>query len=194
MDCYREVGDLVHEGYCRHNLSIVYLPQGRLNEALEVERQALEGFQRAGHRRGEAMTLNGIGWMLGLGGEHEQALAYGQRALTVQIQDGQCEASILDTIARAHYHLGQYQPAQHYYRKVVDLCRQVGNRHDEAVALAHLGNTHDAADEPEMARDAWQRTLDIIETLDHLPSRSGKTGYKRLPDAESLLAKLQQLD
>ncbi|MFG1687836.1 BTAD domain-containing putative transcriptional regulator [Nonomuraea sp. NPDC049269] len=190
---YRRLGDPVHEAYCHHNLDIVFTSQGRRQDALESARQALEGFRHAGDQRGEAIALNALGWIHVQAGEYEQALVYSQRALAIprHTRDWQCQASILDTIAGAHHHLAQYQLAQDYYREVVDLCQQVGNRHDGAVALAHLGDSHDAAGEPELARDAWQQALDIIETLDHQSSGLGASdGYKKLPDVESLRAKL----
>jgi tetratricopeptide (TPR) repeat protein len=194
---YRELDDLVHEGYCRHNLSMVYSAQGRQHEALDNERSTLEIFQRAGHLRGEAIALNMIGGELNAIGEHEQALLHGQQALILhrQTEEWQRDSYILDTVADAHYHLGQYQLAQDCYRQAADVCQQIGNRHEEAALLAHLGDAHHAAEEPELARDAWQQALNIVETFDRLgPGLLASDGNKRLPDVEPLRAKLRQLD
>ena len=194
---YRELDDLVHEGYCRHNLSMVYSAQGRQHEALDNERSTLEIFQRAGHLRGEAIALNMIGGELNAIGEHEQALLHGQQALILhrQTEEWQRDSYILDTVADAHYHLGHYQLAQDCYRQAAGVCQQIGNRHEEAALLAHLGDAHHAAEEPELARDAWQQALNIVETFDRLgPGLLASDGNKRLPDVEPLRAKLRQLD
>jgi hypothetical protein len=75
------------------------------------------------------------------------------------------------------------------------VCQQIGNRHEEAALLAHLGDAHHAAEEPELARDAWQQALNIVETFDRLgPGLLASDGNKRLPDVEPLRAKLRQPD
>ena len=193
LDGYRELGDLVHEGYCRHNLSLVYSSQGRHDEVLDNEKRTVEIFQRAGHLRGEAIALNTIGGELNAIGEYEEALLYAQRGLSLhrQTKEWQRESYFLDTIAYAHYHLGHYQLSQEYYRQALDLCQQIGNRQEVAAVLANLGDVYYAAKETELARNAWQHALNIVETLDHIdPGIIAADGTRRLPDIEPLRAKL----
>jgi hypothetical protein len=57
----------------------------------------------------------------------------------------------------------------------------LGDRYYEADTLVRLGDTHLAADNPDGARTAWQRALDILTELDH-------------PDADTVRAKHHGLD
>jgi hypothetical protein len=58
--------------------------------------------------------------------------------------------------------------------------RTLGDRYHEAAALTHLGDTRDAASQPDAAHTAWQQALDILTDLDH-------------PDADRVRAKLHDL-
>jgi predicted negative regulator of RcsB-dependent stress response len=54
-------------------------------------------------------------------------------------------------------------------------------RYEEATALGCLGDTQDAAGNPEAARTAWRHALTILTDLDH-------------PDADTVRVKLHDLD
>jgi DNA-binding SARP family transcriptional activator/tetratricopeptide (TPR) repeat protein len=188
------LGDPVQVAYCEHNLAIVRQAQGRKSEALEHEGRALEEFQLAGDTRGVILTLNGMAWMLIAACEYEQALEYGHRALAVVRTTGAWprEATIRDTIAYAHLHLGHAQLAVDHFRQSLDLSRKAGNRYQEAAILARLGDAHQAGDELPSARTAWRQAIEILETLDQVSHQPrAHDGYNRLPDATSLRARLR---
>jgi hypothetical protein len=54
---------------------------------------------------------------------------------------------------------------------------EVGDHHQEASAIASLGDTDHATGNPDAARGAWQHALTILEQLDH-------------PDADRVRTKL----
>ncbi|WP_307818413.1 tetratricopeptide repeat protein [Streptomyces sp. MBT62] len=77
----------------------------------------------------------------------------------------------------AHHHLGEHSEAATCYERAVALFHDIGGRYYEADILAHLGDTHHAARNPEAAREAWTLSLAVFEELDH-------------PDAAALRARL----
>ena len=56
---------------------------GPAPQALHHDQQALALFRAAGHRRGQALALNAIGWEHALLGHHTQAVDCYQHALTL---------------------------------------------------------------------------------------------------------------
>jgi DNA-binding SARP family transcriptional activator len=47
------------------------------------------------------------------------------------------------------------------------LHRHLGDRHDQADTLTHLGDTHHATGDHNAASGAWRQALDILTDLDH---------------------------
>jgi tetratricopeptide (TPR) repeat protein len=82
-----------------------------------------------------------------------------------------------DSLGHAEHHLGNFAEAAACYQHALSLFREYGARFDEADALTHLGDTHQAAGELAQAREAWQQALAILDDLQH-------------PDAGQVRAKL----
>jgi tetratricopeptide (TPR) repeat protein len=61
--------------------------------------------------------------------------------------------------------MGNLGEAAACYQRALSLHREAGDRFTEAEALAHLGETCQAADKPTQARDAWQQALAIFDDL-----------------------------
>jgi len=66
------------------------------------------------------------------------------------------------------------------YRRAVELFGHLGDRYHQAVALANLGDSHDAAGHGDRARNAWQQAARILDELDHPDARLWAP--LRLPD------------
>jgi tetratricopeptide (TPR) repeat protein len=136
-------------------------------------------YQAAGHRRGEGLALNLVGWYLARLGEYEQAIAPCQQALALlrTLDDNKGQANSWDSLGYANHHLGHHTQAITCYLHALDLFRELGDRYNEAATLTNLGDTHHAAGDSESAHDAWQRALAVLIDLDH-------------PDAERVRTKL----
>jgi len=63
--------------------------------------------------------------------------------------------------------MGDHQQAIACYRRVIDLCVQIGDRFNEACALDNLGDVHLSAGDADAARRAWAQALRILEEIDH---------------------------
>jgi tetratricopeptide (TPR) repeat protein len=156
--------------------------QERYTHALSHAEQALALFQAVGDWVGETAALNGVGWCLSMLGDHERARAICQQALAIygDVGNRYGEAYSWDSLGYAEQHLGLYADAITSYIRAIDLQAELGNRVYEATCLVHLGDAYHAADEPQQARDAWQRALAIFDDLHH-------------PDADKVRGKLRQL-
>jgi alkanesulfonate monooxygenase SsuD/methylene tetrahydromethanopterin reductase-like flavin-dependent oxidoreductase (luciferase family) len=53
------------------------------------------------------------------------------------------------------------------FLRAVTLDREMGNRYDLAMVLAHLGETYAATGDLHGAREAWDESLLILRTLHH---------------------------
>jgi tetratricopeptide (TPR) repeat protein len=90
------------------------------------------------------------------------------------------EAATLDSLGRAHHHLGHHRQAIECYRHAPDLYHKVRNRYAEAGTLDHLGDTHHAAGDDDVARETWKQARALFEDLQH-------------PNAEQVRHKLKAL-
>lgn len=61
--------------------------------------------------------------------------------------------------------MGNLGEAAACYQRALSLHREAGDRFTEAEALAHLGETRQAAGEVTQAREAWRQALAIFDDL-----------------------------
>jgi tetratricopeptide (TPR) repeat protein len=104
-----------------------------------------------------------------LNGEHKQAIAYCEQALTLlrRVDDRTAEAGTWDSLGYAHHQLGQYRQAIESFERALQLFRDVADRYNEAEILTHLGDAHHAARDASNARAAWRHARDILVDLGH---------------------------
>jgi DNA-binding SARP family transcriptional activator/tetratricopeptide (TPR) repeat protein len=152
--------------------------QGRAADALGHAEQALALFRAIGDRPSEAVALNNVGYCHILLGSPQHARAFCQQALDLHRDLGNRygQAVTWDSLGYAEYHLGRFTDAVRCYQQAVSLFREHADRFNEATSLTHLGDTHDAAGQPEQAQDSWALALAILDDLHH-------------PDAGKLRAK-----
>ena len=156
---------------------------GHHADALHQCRLALDLFRAAGHRRGQGLVLNNIGWCHLQLGEYQQAITACQEALALaeELGDRYGQAGISDSLGYAYHHLDRHTEAIGCYLRALQLCRDLDDRYNEAEVLTHLGDTQQATGDTDAARAAWHRALSILDQLGH-------SGAQRLRD------KLGQLD
>ena len=105
------------------------------------------------------------------------------------LEDRWGEAASLDSIGYAYHQLGRHREAVRYFEQAIAINRELGHLYSEALDYDHLGDALDAADDAALARDAWQRALEILGQLGDVYS-IGK-GY---PDPELIRTKLRTRD
>jgi tetratricopeptide (TPR) repeat protein len=106
--------------------------------------------------------------------------------LSRDLKDRWGEAASLDS---AYHHLGRHREAVRYFEQALAINRELGHLYSEALDYDHLGDALDAAGDAALARDAWQRALEILGQLGDVYSIG--RGY---PDPDVIRAKLRTRD
>jgi len=169
LDLYRSVGDPVGEARTLMSLSWMLQAQGHHREALDHIEWAKELFRAAGDQHWFARSLNATGWLYIKLGRHRQAHDRLQQALELaeKMEDRHSQASTWDSLGYVHQHMEEPNKAEHCYQQALRLYRETGYRYGEADTLARLGDTRAALGDHESAHQAWERSLDILQRLDH---------------------------
>jgi tetratricopeptide (TPR) repeat protein len=151
--------------------------QGRFAEALAVMGDALRLSESAPDDHHmllvRASALNGSAWNNAQLGELSEARAFCLKAIELCQSIGYSpgEAGTWDTLGVVLQRLGEHDEAVPCFLRAVTLDREMGNRYDLAMVLAHLGETYMSTGDTRGARQAWDESLLILRTLHH-PSAS----------------------
>ena len=195
---WERLGDSTGQGRSLFALSRIAERQGDYEAALGHAQHALGLFRAAGNRAGQASALNAVGWYHAQLDDYEQALARCQESLALQRDAGYVDslADTLDSIGYAHYRLGQHADAIVSYRQAIEASRRQLNRRQEAYVLDHLGDARHAAGHLDLAREAWQQSLAILDELgradaDQVRAKIGKLGSGTSGDIDSTAARAQ---
>jgi hypothetical protein len=147
--------------------------QGRFAEALAVIGDALRLSQDvpgdANMALVRASALNGSAWNSVQLGDLSQARAFCLQAIELCQAIGYSpgEAGTWDTLGVVLQRLGEHSEAVSCFLRAVTLDREMGNRYDLAMALAHLGETYACTGDQRGAREAWDESLLILLALHH---------------------------
>jgi len=147
--------------------------QGRYREALTVTGQALllaeAAPDDANMRLVRASALNGSAWNNVQLGDYSQARAACLQAIELCRAIGYTpgEAGTWDTLGVTWQRLGDHAAAVRCFLHAVALDREMGNRYDLAMVLAHLGETYASTGDSRGARDAWTESAAILDGLHH---------------------------
>jgi len=176
----QEMDDYAGQGHLLQLRGYMLRRQGRLEEAITCNRDALELYRAVGHEGGQAVALNSIGWHHALVDEdYTKALSYCEEALALAQATGDRagQGATLDSLGYIRLRLGQHELAIDHYQHSVELSRELSFRSGEAASLANLGDAQSVAGDGKAAWNSWQRALKIFDDLNH-------------PDADRIRAKL----
>ena len=173
QEAFRELGDDL--GLARTDVifSQTLEFQGRFAEALAVMDDALRLSESAPGDRHmmlvRASALNGSAWNHVQRGDLSVARALCLKAIELCQSIGYTpgEAGTWDTLGVVLQRLGSHEEAAGCFLRAVSLDREMGNRYDLAMVLAHLGETYAATGDLPGAREAWEESLLILRALHH---------------------------
>ncbi|MEV6237869.1 BTAD domain-containing putative transcriptional regulator [Lentzea sp. NPDC051838] len=161
-------GEPVGQALTHRELAYVCERRGRHDQALHHASQALDLYAAAGHRRGQAGSLNTVGWYQALLGDFEKALTSCEAALgLLEPDDLDGQASTWDSLGYIHHHRGDHREAIECYQRSLDVFRSLGDHYWTADVLIHLGDSHLAAGDAHAAGVAWKEALEILDDLGH---------------------------
>jgi tetratricopeptide (TPR) repeat protein len=170
---FRDLGDDLGLARTDVILSQTLEFQGRFAEALAAVDDALRLSESAPANRHmmlvRASALNGSAWNSVQLGDLSEARAFCQKAIELCQAIGYSpgEAGTWDTLGVVLQRLGSHAEAVTCFLRAITLDREMGNRYDLAMVLAHLGETYASTGDLHGARQAWDESLAILRTLHH---------------------------
>jgi tetratricopeptide (TPR) repeat protein len=141
-------------------------------------------FKASGHRTGQALALNSLGWLhASTFAEYDQAIEYSTRAqrLYQEVDHKLGEAATWDHLGYAHRGLGNQATAAQCYRKALELYQELNDLYYQALMLQNLGDIEHDLGDLEAAGGWWELALDLLTELNH-------------PTAEVVDSKLRSID
>lgn len=130
-------------------------------KAIGKYEEALPLLRDVGDKKGEAYTLNELGFVnSGLGDPKKALESYGQALLLwIAVGDRLNEANTLNNIGIVYWKLSELQKALEYYDRALPLLRDVGNRKGEAITLNNIGLIYHGLGELQKALEYFGRSL-----------------------------------
>jgi DNA-binding SARP family transcriptional activator/tetratricopeptide (TPR) repeat protein len=171
----------VGEASMRIDLTRIHKRMGDIGNALQCAERALALYQSEGHRVGQVIALNAVGWCLALRGEFAAAVGWCEQAVALsgEIDHKSGEAQAHEGLGYVRLRLGRPAAAISEYRQAISIYGQMRDRHSTALAHSYLGDAFHAAHDIAAARDAWSAALAIFDELEH-------------PDGDGVREKLAQ--
>jgi DNA-binding SARP family transcriptional activator len=163
----REIGDRAGEAQAANNLADAYQWLGRMDEALDLHRQALELNREVGNRYGEGVALVDLGWTLLDLDRAEEAVDYLLQAhrtfAEIDYVDGAGYA--LHILGRCYLSLQRDADALDCLRQALTSHRSTGNRRRQAATLRSLGAAQSRVGLAAEAGESWTQAAAIFEEL-----------------------------
>lgn len=140
----RAIGDRESEAIWLGNVGVVYLNQGRNEDALTHFKAALAIAKELGDRRGEVRHLGNMGSVRLEQGLFDDALTHFEDALASaqEIGDVRAQGLSLGNIGTVHHCQGRYREALGSYEDALTIARDIEDRRSEAFWLTYLCRTH----------------------------------------------------
>ncbi|WP_246127684.1 BTAD domain-containing putative transcriptional regulator [Amycolatopsis rhizosphaerae] len=162
--------DAVGAAFSRQHLAEAYAEQGRVGEACELLRSALEFQHEHGDRWSEVRALESLGFLSYRAGGFAEALRLGERAVALCTgEDPSYEATLRGEIGFVYAVLGRRDEALDSFQRGLLLSRRHGNADGEARALTGIGDSLRQMGRYAEAVDCLERALGIGLRHGHLP-------------------------
>jgi tetratricopeptide (TPR) repeat protein len=169
----------------------IFEAQGEPAKALQHAQLAWDLVQRGGEPTRVADALTAMGRQLALLKRHSEALPMCERALelysSVEHQEG--EADVLLNIGEIERHRRRYAEALVFYRRSLELDRQLGDRYWAAIALERIAEVHLDMGDNGLAAGVLTESLVILEDLRHADAgrvRAKLSGDSAAPGSPAL--------
>jgi DNA-binding SARP family transcriptional activator/tetratricopeptide (TPR) repeat protein len=145
----RRAGDRLAEAAMECGIGQLRYAQDRFPESRAHFSRAAELFEAAGHDRGQAVALNGLGTVGRELGEHAIALPQINRALAMldRLGDDAGVAHAHYSLGFAHRELGDDEIALEHLASALTRYRRLGHRRGELIAIRGMGLVHRARGE-----------------------------------------------
>jgi DNA-binding SARP family transcriptional activator/tetratricopeptide (TPR) repeat protein len=163
----RRLGDRVLQGRAYRLLAVGYNGVGRLDEAVEMIRHAIDVEAGTGDLRGRAANHLTLANLLSAQGEHREAAAECLRARDLQVTLGDPVWAAASLSSHGWYLIlaGDYEPALAACREVLPVFRELNNLLGECATLDTLGYAAHHLGRYAEAVDHYKQSLALAVTL-----------------------------
>jgi predicted ATPase/class 3 adenylate cyclase len=161
-------------------LANVVQVQGDQQRARELHEEALALWREVGDPRGEAMSLDCLGYLAQGRGEYERAAGLHEQALELanQAGDERIAGYALINLGTAAVYQGRYEQAAEHYSEALARVRRAGDKRAAGSVLNNLGALAFLQEEYGRATDRYQEAL---------------SGYREVGDRQHIAATLANL-
>jgi len=164
LELYVELGDLRGEGRTHQNIADLCTKQNMFQQALEHEVRSHEIARILGDQLMEADCLNNVGCAHSDLGDHDQAIALCEQALTRSRELGNrpLEAAAHDSLGKINHRAGRYAVAVGYFKHSLEMHREMQDLYNEAVTLRNLAASHLAMGDKRSAEDCTRLAATVL--------------------------------
>ncbi|MEV6826656.1 tetratricopeptide repeat protein [Amycolatopsis sp. NPDC051102] len=161
LEHLRAMGVRVSEGYALGILGDIEHARGRYAEAAAHLERALEIAQETGSPTNRSVALKHLGDVRLAQGRHADAARHLDEALSLARECGDrgVESRVLNSLGHLAAARGASADALGYHREALAVAGKTGCRPEQGQAHCGLGEVHYGLDEPEVAREHWERAL-----------------------------------
>lgn len=159
--------------YARLNEGVIYW-QTDVDKAIPNFLDALQWFEKAGDKTGEANTLGLMGIIYWSFGDFERGFDLAIKGLELfkEVQDLTGEGWAYNTLGGFHYDLKDYSQTLSYFQCGLEIFKKIKNRVGQARALNGIGNAYHFMGEYDKALEYQRKSLRILRQIDHKMSES----------------------
>lgn len=161
-------GNLTSQAFALTHLVVSCREAGEHDHALARGRRALELIEETGHGALESSAWVYLGTVHHRLGAHDQALSHYERGLirALEAKADDIAAIAWTKFADLHADRGELAEAVRCYEAAL-ACSPPGTWHEDAPALAGLGDAHAALDDRETAEACWRAAEEIYRDVGH---------------------------
>ena len=167
LEAARRTGDRLGQAHAMQGLGLGYARSGRLDDAENHFRQALDLFGDAGDPTGQAHASSGLAFVAEKQGRPSDVLKHAEHGLDLYRIAGNrfWQANSLNALGWSHAHLGDFQQALDYCSEALPLLQDLGDRDGEAATWDSLGYAHRGLADYARSATCYQRAIDLYRVL-----------------------------
>ncbi len=150
-----------------HNLAILLMHQGEIEQAVTLYQQSLEIWEQIGDIQGKATTLHQLGIFYAERGEIEQAITLFHQSLELKEKIGHIlgKTATLHCLGNIYANLGEMKKAITFYQQSLALQEQIDNDQGKAATLHELGILYADWGKIEQAIILYRQSLETWEKI-----------------------------
>lgn len=146
-------------------LGLAFYDRGETQKALEILNQALPLLRIIEDKETEADTLSSIGSTYWLMLSPEKARDYYYEALIIWEKLGLNEDLGLHNLATVCDDLGQYDTAEKYYRKALEIIKENGDKESELITTIMFARNRSFVGKTDISESLYKRCLELVDIV-----------------------------